>query len=237
MVGYPDVANVRDDFDMIGEVRRGPGWRDRDDDRYSRPITMDKLRSSNLACVRSRTSTRGRRHTRTSCLCLTSSWRRQDWAESSDQPGHPSGGQLPPRPLWTSPTWILLWKHRQGSSRPRAILQEDENGKLKIRWGEDWRRSSHNATVRAWDAPTHHNVEDFVSMAKRMSHQNANIHIFGRDLLNAYQQWPVRQPSHNATFLHTRHDGLTLWFHISPCALEPQRQCGTSTVWRTPCSS
>ena len=45
-----------------------------------------------------------------------------------------------------------------------AIPQEDENGKVKIRRGEGWRRSSHNATVRAWDVPTHHTVGDFAAM-------------------------------------------------------------------------
>ena len=29
-----------------------------------------------------------------------------------------------------------------------------------------------------------------------------------------YRQWPVKQPSHNATFLHTQR-GLTLWFHMA----------------------
>ena len=44
VVGYQDVANLKDDleqeFDMIGEVRRGPGWRLRDDDHYRHPISM-----------------------------------------------------------------------------------------------------------------------------------------------------------------------------------------------------
>ena len=55
------------------------------------------------------------------------------------------------------------------------------------------------------------------------------------DLLNAYRQWPVRHPSHNATFLHTRH-GLTLW-STSPCASAQRHWCGTSTAWRTPYNS
>ena len=44
----------------------------------------------------------------------------------------------------------------------------------------------------------------------------ARIMVFGHDLLNVYRQWPVRHPSHNATFLHTEH-GLTLWFHLAMC--------------------
>ena len=55
--------------------------------------------------------------------------------------------------------------------------------------GEDWRRSSHNATVRAWDVPAHHNVGDFVTMARQMSTEDADIHVFGHGLLNAYRQW------------------------------------------------
>ena len=53
--------------------------------------------------------------------------------------------------------------------------------------------------------------------------------------MNAYRQWPVKQPSHNATFLHTRH-GLTLWFHMAMCF------GATASVWNfnrvaDPCSS
>ena len=57
-----------------------------------------------------------------------------------------------------------------------AIIREDENGKIKIRRGEDWRRSSHNATVRAWDVPTHHTVDDFTSMPRRLA-----VQVFGHD--------------------------------------------------------
>ena len=92
-----------------------------------------------------------------------------------------------------------------------AIFQEDENGKVKIRRGEDWRRSSHNATIRAWDVPTHHMVGDFAAMARRMTDAGD-------------RQWPVRHPSHNATFFRTKH-GLTLWFHLAMCF------GATASVW------
>ena len=51
-----------------------------------------------------------------------------------------------------------------------AILQKNENGKIKIRRGEDWRRSLHNATVRAWDVP----------IAWRMANAKDDLHVFGR---------------------------------------------------------
>ena len=91
-----------------------------------------------------------------------------------------------------------------------AILQEDENGKVKIRRGEDWSRSSHNATPH-----TNHTMGDIAIMVRRLA-DGGEIHIFGRDVLNAYRQWPVRHPSHNATFLHTEY-GLTLRFRMAMC--------------------
>ena len=47
------------------------------------------------------------------------------------------------------------------------MIQEDERGQVKVRRAEDWRRSGHNATVRAHDVPTHHFVDDYVDMIRR----------------------------------------------------------------------
>ena len=178
-------------FDMIGEVRRGPGWRERDDDRYSNPITINKLRSSNLEYVRSRTSRSGT--TPHSDFML-------DELMTETRLGRVIGPARAPKWWPTTTTPILdvrdmdtLVEAPPGdvfAATSFAILQE--NGKLKIRRAEDWRRSSHNATVKAWDVPTHHNVGDFVTMARRMLPEDADIQVFGHDLLNAYRQWPVK---------------------------------------------
>ena len=48
-----------------------------------------------------------------------------------------------------------------------AICQVDENGELKLRRGEDWRRSGHNATMGASDVPTHHFLGDIVDLVLR----------------------------------------------------------------------
>ena len=46
-VGYPDVAGMKEDltnsFEMIGEIRRGPGWRPRSDGRYTSPTTIESF--------------------------------------------------------------------------------------------------------------------------------------------------------------------------------------------------
>ena len=73
----------------------------------------------------------------------------------------------------------------------------DEHGDVKLRRGEDWRRPSHNSTVRATDVPTH----NFVDIARRMANDQEEVRFYGHDMLNAYRQWPVRHPSHCATLL------------------------------------
>ena len=66
------------------------------------------------------------------------------------------------------------------------ILQTDQNGDVKLRRSEDWRRSAHNSTVRATDVPTHQFVGDFVDIARRMAKDHEKLVVYGHDLLNAY---------------------------------------------------
>ena len=82
-------------------------------------------------------------------------------------------------------------QHFAAASFP--IVQTDEAGNDKIRRGEDWRRSGHNSTIRAHDVPTHHFVDDYVDMIRRLVEivgvpAVAAIRIFGHDLMNAYRQ-------------------------------------------------
>ena len=60
VVGYPDIAGITadltDGFDMLGEVRRGPGWKDRKDGRYQNPASLDQLAATNWEYVRRRAS-------------------------------------------------------------------------------------------------------------------------------------------------------------------------------------
>ena len=50
---------------------------------------------------------------------------------------------------------ILVHLHRLGGCRP-WLEQTGSDGKTKIRRGEDWRRSGHNATCIMHDQPFHH---------------------------------------------------------------------------------
>ncbi|CAE7343021.1 POLA2, partial [Symbiodinium sp. CCMP2456] len=80
-----------------------------------------------------------------------------------------------------------------------AICQVDENGDLKLRRGEDWRRPGHNATMSAEDVPTHHFLGDIVDFILAAWCEGWDPKVFGHDLQNAYRQWAVRCPGHCGT--------------------------------------
>ena len=226
MVGYPDVAGVTadltDGFDMLGELRRGPGWKSRADGRYANPASLDTLASVNWDYVRDRTS-RPR----------TGEYTEKLLAELVEETrlGRVVGPTRPPAG-WNISTVPLVdvagadrlvppppGRHFAAASFP--IIQEDENGATKVRRGEDWRRAGHNATVKAHDVPTHHFVDDYVDIIRRVVElvgpaQAEALRIFGHDLLNAYRQWPVKEPAHSGTFLPAP-NGVTMWFHMAMC--------------------
>ena len=77
-----------------------------------------------------------------------------------------------------------------------------------------------------------------------MADEETDLHIYGHDLLNAYRQWPVREPAQCGTFLATT-AGMTLWFHNAMCfgaaasvwnfnrAADALQQLLRSLLWQT----
>ena len=220
-IDYPDVHGLRSDlsygFTMMGKLRPGPGWDRRKDEKYSQPAAWDQFLHDNQQYVHRRVPTaRASEHTDTLLKELIEEkrlgrvigpcsrpphWPRQTVA-LADVPGCDT--------LEPPPTGDI------GVAASFPILQTDEKGDLKVRRGEDWRRSGHNSTVEAEDIPTHHFVDDFVQLARRTAEVDTDLQVYGHDLLNAYRQWPVEQPSVCGTFLPTSH-GMTLWFHNAMC--------------------
>ena len=109
--------------------------------------------------------------------CWRNWWRKPSWEET--KLGRAIGPCRPPA-FWTTRTSALhhirgmdkLQEHPPGdvfAAVSFPILQSNENGDLKLRRGEDWRRSAHNSTVWASDVPTHHFVGDFVDMTVKMA--------------------------------------------------------------------
>ncbi|CAE7346915.1 PUB3, partial [Symbiodinium sp. CCMP2456] len=215
-LGYPATADLEEDlrlgFDMLGPVRRAPGWKPRVDGRYSNPSSMDRLRQENPPYVAAKCS-RGRSGVHTTALL--------DELVQEARLGRVIGPCAAPD-HWSVAASALPWTADMHTLRRPplgdcfaalsfAICQIDENGELKLRRGEDWRRSGHNATMSAEDVPTRHFLGDIVDFILAAWHEGWDPKVFGHDLQNAYRQWAVRFPGHCGTFLPTD-QGVTLCF-------------------------
>ena len=95
-----------------------------------------------------------------------------------------------------------------------SIQQTGSDGKEKIRRGEDWRRSGHNATCIMHDQPYHRTPDHFAALAIRshQHHPDQLLHVWGHDHDGAYRQLPLDQPEQAYVLLHTP-EGPTLWSH------------------------
>ena len=169
-VGYPAADDLQQDvnlgFDMLGSVRPAPGWRPRSDERYAHPEGLDRLRRENPPYVARRSARpRDQEHTQALLDELV--------ADDTTQPGVIGPCAAPDH--WAVPTVALPSVTGMGVLRQPppgdcfaalsfAICQVDEHGELKLRRGEDWRRSGHNATMGASDVPTHHFLGDIVDL-------------------------------------------------------------------------
>ena len=80
---------------------------------------------------------------------------------------------LPPH-LRTSvdvPQPLLPWDRPQAAAAVAfAIVTEGSHWEVKVRRGEDWRRSFHNATTQTRGGPRHHTVDDMILTARRLHH-------------------------------------------------------------------
>ena len=71
LLGYPDVQALEEDmtdgFQMIGDIRPGPGWRLLEDGRYQNPTDLDTFRRTNAEYVRKKIGARRTGNSTTSC--------------------------------------------------------------------------------------------------------------------------------------------------------------------------
>ena len=95
-----------------------------------------------------------------------------------------------------------------------SIEQTGSDGNTKIRRGEDWRRSGHNATCTMHDQPFHHTPDHFVSLGLEFLGDDPRrpLSVWGHDHDGAYRQLPLRDPREACVLLLTP-DGPTLWSH------------------------
>ena len=94
----------------------------------------------------------------------------------------------------------------------------------KIRRCEDYRRSYHNATIRAGDSPHHHSIENYAELSKYWARKCGSSRTWAHDLDAAYRQIPVKNPQMAYVALNTP-SGPTLWRHNALCF------GATASVW------
>jgi hypothetical protein len=93
------------------------------------------------------------------------------------------------------------------------IEQTSPNGELKIRRGEDWRRSHHNRLARTYDKPVHYTIDHHVEAVHATFKTGLPEPVsWGQDHEGAYRQLPAR-PLHCMFVLLITDAGPTLWRH------------------------
>ena len=211
MAGFPAnyfeelKADLNQGFEVLGTLNPGAGWRPRTDQKYSFPITMEQFEKLNRSYIHHKLKVhrvdpswktmleellREQAMGRVSGPYSSPDW----WPQPSVTPNHLPLLQCPDQNLCPSVCF--------------AVCQSD-----KTRRCEDYRRSFHNDTVRCFDSPSHHGVEDHLKVTREF-HRLGYHHCetWCQDLAAAYRQFPLRTPSHGFTILITP-KGPTLWRH------------------------
>ena len=195
--------DLENGFGMLGELRRGPGWRDRDDNRYETPSTIERLGHDNLEYVRWKTPTpRPGPHDNVMLDELVQETRLKIGRVIGPAQAPDHWPVTTRAPSTTSPTWTLCRSPRPEMPSPRSPLlcypSQNETGNVMACRGT-------LASLRTQRHRPHHTVGDFAHVAHRLFAKR-RTHVFGHDQCD----------SCNATFLHTR-CGVTLWFHLAMC--------------------
>ena len=212
--GYPDCDNLEKElcsgFPLIGKLSRSPGWHARTDDWYDHPIAEDVFARLNQQHVRERAAKqRPDPEWRT---MLEEVLLERDkgllegpfeahvaWGFAAVGPdtGH-SAGLLP---MTSGPAYAAF---------AFSVVQAGSDNKRKVRRCEDYRRSHHNDTVRAFDKPPHDTVDTYVRVIRAWAALHEDAEVWCQDMMSAYRQYPVRDPSHAYMLLMLPH-GVSVW--------------------------
>eukprot|EP00434_Breviolum_minutum_P002108 symbB.v1.2.001863.t2/scaffold77.1/size347087/34 len=149
-------ADLNQGFEVLGTLNPGAGWRPRTDQKYSFPITMEQFEKLNKSFI----------HHKLKAHRVDPSWktmldellREQAMGRVSGPYSSPSWWPLPS----VTPNDLPLLQCPDQNLCPSvcfAVCQSD-----KTRRCEDYRRSFHNDTVRCFDSPSHHGVEDHLKI-------------------------------------------------------------------------
>ena len=176
-------ARTSTSLDTISTDGNTPGvnWRVRQDQKYLDPTPIDEFREKNRSYQlyhRQARKERGRR-------ALGNDARRDPyqaphwWTKPSVAPSKGKRRTLLPIPH--SDPYIAM---------AFSIEQTGSDGNTKIRRGEDWRRSGHNATCTMHDQPFHHTPDHLVAVGLESLGDDPRrpLSVWGHDHDGAYRQ-------------------------------------------------
>ena len=219
--GFPDLENLADDlnhgFAVVGRLHPGSGWLPKTDQRYNHPIGLEEFSMLNKAYLGAKLP-RARPDPHWQIML--------DELIADKEKGRVAG------PFYAAGLWgvhTVPVKGHQMTPVPDeqahaavcfSVTQSD-----KIRRCEDFRRSFHNSTFEVKDAPVHHDVGTYVSLARHIwaKHQVTPM-LWCQDLEAAYRQVPLR-PGPFAYCALVTPAGVSLWQHLAACF------GATSSVW------
>ena len=165
LLEYPDVDVIQKEltlgFPMLGRMTKGAGWHKREDDHYSSPKPVEEFMRENDEYIQQFVATRSPDDMWSTLLVEI---------ETEVMMGRIEGPFEAPQ-HWKVKTvatqnrrLIPLPQQRIAVAPAFPITQTGSDGKLKIRRGEDWRRSGHNQTIIVEDAPHHSNVDAIIQL-------------------------------------------------------------------------
>ncbi|CAE7242575.1 unnamed protein product, partial [Symbiodinium sp. KB8] len=217
-LGYPQTEvlyrALSEGFPLMGKLTPGVNWHVRQDRKYLQPTPMDDFKQKNREYIRNKLEANR----------VDDHWKFMlDEVLAEVKLGRMNGPfKAPtwwPRPAvaTTQPgTDVLLDLPHDDPFIAMAfsIEQTGSDGNTKIRRGEDWRRSGHNATCIMHDQPYHHTPDHFVSLGLAFLENNRStpLRVWGHDHDGAYRQLPLHDPRQAYVLLLTP-DGPTLWSH------------------------
>ena len=223
-VAYPGASVLEQElslgFPAIGPMPLGTGWPLRDTPKPMDPLDRPSFLAENCAYIRSNACSRPPdKHAE---RLLAEVWHERargrvrgpfhahpSWGFTAAFPNDPATG-VSPSPLPIPPGDCA-------ASFAFGIEQLDPSGALiKVRRGEDWRRSLHNRATIVRDRPRHDTVDAFVQGARFLANRQrvtGTVHLWGHDHEGAYRQLPTAEPELSYMLLITE-EGVSVWQHV-----------------------
>ena len=218
LIQYPQTEvlfrELSQGFPLMGSLTPGVNWHVRQDKKYLRPTPIEEFRDKNREYIKDKINKNN----------IDDHWEMMLEEIMTEVKMGRMNGPFEAPSWWPTQT-IAPNRHGFDVTLPLphedpfiamafSIEQTGSDGNTKVRRGEDWRRSGHNATCTMHDQPYHHTPDHFVSLGLAFleEHRQRRLQVWGHDHDGAYRQLPLHDPREAYVLLLTPM-GPTLWSH------------------------